>query len=384
MLAAVFTLLQGAGRWPTFDVLDRYLDGQGVPDGEDLLVGMPQGLLYGVGPHSRPIRDEQEIGLTAAGVAAVDATGEDVALFLALVALAVELESDRPPGGPAPTLDAASAERRLRLPAAGRAELLARAGSVLATEPWGWSGHSPADSDRSWSFTFDRRVRRFRGVAALEDYWNLAHPEPSPPVGLPASIVLPHRSADGEHAWLLLLHPSVAAVAVPRLAAGHADNAVEETWKVVASRLRVLTGHDLDGVDLVNQALGTKGVLELGDRTSAQGRNEHDGITSLLRGLAQVGRNVRAHRPSHAEVAETEVAALLLVASFGLDRLDEIADDDVTGDPVQERSDGDSVLVETVPGTSANDGKAVMPADSTHRSLGTSATTQTSPVIEDP
>lgn len=106
---------------------------------------------------------------------------------------------------------------------------------------------------------------------------------------------------------------------VPRLEVGHADNAVEETWKVVAAKLRGLSGLDLDGVDLVNQALGSKGPLQLSDRMSAQGRNDHDGITNLLRGLAQAGRNVRAHRPSNTEAAETEIAALLLVASLCLD-----------------------------------------------------------------
>lgn len=136
VVAAVFTLLREACRWPTFEVLDRFLDGQGEPDAEGLLAGMPLGLVHGAGPNSRPIRDDQEIGLTVAGLASVDAASEDVGLFLDLVRLAADLESAGLSGAPVPILTAEIAEQRLQLPAAGRADLLARAGAVLATESW--------------------------------------------------------------------------------------------------------------------------------------------------------------------------------------------------------------------------------------------------------
>lgn len=336
VLEAVFDLLRLEGRWPIFDVLDRHLDGRNVPDAEDLLLGMPDGLVRGVSTTSRPIRDDQEIGLTLAGLAAVPGADEDVTLFLALVKLAAELEAERLPSEPAATLDASIAGDRLPLPAAGQAQLLARAEPVLAAEWWGWTQHAPATPERSWSFTFDRRVRKFRDMSSLEDYWDLAHDDPAPksPLNSSMATTLPTRTPDTSAGWLHLLHPSVAQAAVPRLAAGHADNAVEEAWKGLAARLRLLTGLDLDGADLVNRALGKDGTVAFGARDTEHGRNQHDGITNLLRGLVQIGRNVRAHRPSPSETDGTEIAALLLVASMCHDRLDVLADHE--DDPVPE------------------------------------------------
>ncbi len=46
------------------------------------------------------IRDDQEIGLAIAGSASVDAASEDVALFLELVRLAADLESEQLQGEP--------------------------------------------------------------------------------------------------------------------------------------------------------------------------------------------------------------------------------------------------------------------------------------------
>lgn len=85
-----------------------------------------------------------------------------------------------------------------------------------------------------------------------------------------------------------LLHPAVALAALPRLEAGHADNAIEESWKVLAPRLRQLSGLDADGLDLVNGALGDKGSIRLGGRNTPQGHSEHQGFSDLMRGLARI------------------------------------------------------------------------------------------------
>jgi uncharacterized protein (TIGR02391 family) len=323
-IEAVFSLFQSAGIWPSFEDLDRFLDSRGEPDAEEVLLNMPAGLLYGVGPQSRPIRNDQSVGLTVAGLAACESADEDLSIFLQLLGLAATLEAERQPGEPEPTLTADDAARSLRHPApAGPSDLLARAGHVLAVEQWGWTQHSLQSDAPSWSFTVDRRVRPFRDVTSIESYWNIAHPEQQTVFGRVEQLAPVAASTSvGKSDWVALLHPSISAVAESRLAAGHDDNAIEEAWKAVAATLRRMSGLSLDGIDLVNQALGVKGPIRLGDLSDMQGRNEHDGFTNLLRGLAQVGRNLRAHRPSDPDVDEAEVAALLLLASICLSRLD--------------------------------------------------------------
>ncbi len=326
-LNAVFALFRATGRRPLFADLDRYLDARGEPDGEDVLLGMPPGLLHGVGPHARPLRDDQPVGLKVAGLASCEGSAEDVDIFLQLVRLAAAIEADREPGAPEPTITPEIASRHLRLPAAGRSVLLDRAGEVLGVEQWGWTGWSRDADTAAWSFSFGRRVRPFRGVDSIEHYWTLAHPADEVGVArvVEPDVMTPRAPIPLDGTWVPLLHPDIRAAAESRLASGHADNAVEEAWKVLAASLRALSGLDLDGVDLVNQAFGAKGSVRFADTSTAQGRNEHEGFTSLMRGLAQAGRNLRAHRPSDPAADETEVAAMLLLASVCLDRIEKLS-----------------------------------------------------------
>lgn len=325
VIEAIYALLVAESRWPRFGDLDRYLDLDGEADAEEVLLGMPSGLLYCVGPGSRPIRDDQEVALTVAAMASLEGASEDVEVFLRLVRQAATLEARRQVGQPEPRLSVYDVQPAGVLPVAGRRELLARVGELLRMEHW---GRTSASEGPDWAFAFDRRVRRFRGVASVEDYWDRAHPEIDiPPPALPqtafGAIETTGRSPVPD--WTALLHPSIAEVALPRIRAGHGDNAIEEAWKVTAEKLRQLSGVDNDGIQLVNQALGIKGTIELGDRKTIGGRDEHDGCTDLLRGYARVGRNLRAHRPSDPDVDESELALFLLLASHLHHRLDAVA-----------------------------------------------------------
>lgn len=325
---AVFALFRADGRWPFFADLDRYLDARGEPDGEDVLLGMPPGLLHGVGPHARPLRDDQLVGLTLAGLASCEGSAEDIDIFLQLVRLAAAIEADREPGAPEPTLTPEIASSHLRLPVAGRSILLDRADEVLGVEQWGWTGWSRDAETAAWSFSFGRRVRPFRGVDSIEHYWSLAHPANGVGVARVVDLDVMTPGAPSlplDRTWVPLLHPDIRAAAESRLASGHADNAVEEAWKVLSASLQTLSRLDLDGVDLVNQAFGAKGSVRFADTSAVQGKNEHEGFTNLMRGLAQAGRNLRAHRPSNPAADETEVAAMLLLASVCLDRIDRLS-----------------------------------------------------------
>jgi hypothetical protein len=169
VIRAVFDLFFAYGHWPRFADLDRYMDQRGEPDTEAVLVGMPSGLAYGVG--MRPIRNDQQVGLTVAGLAACPNAAEDLDIFLRVVRFAADLERTQLAGEPDPELTSVAVARKVQLPAAGRADLVKRVGAMLETEQWGWSQAS-RNQDGGWSFVVSRRVRPLRGVANLTDYWN--------------------------------------------------------------------------------------------------------------------------------------------------------------------------------------------------------------------
>jgi hypothetical protein len=180
-----------------FTELDRYLDLHGEADAEAVLVGLPAGLTYGVG--MAPLRDDQEIALTIAGLAACTDAGEDREIFLRIVRHAAELEQEQLPGEPKPELTSTTIAERVPLPAAGREDLVKRIGAILRVEPWGWS--TAGQNEDGWSFTVDRRVRRLRGVADVVDYWTRTREEVIP---VPGPTAPEPEQAVGVRSWLEL------------------------------------------------------------------------------------------------------------------------------------------------------------------------------------
>ena len=192
----IYRLFFARGSWPSFTELDRYLDIHDEPDAEAVLLGLPTGIAYGVG--MPPLRDDQEIALTVAGLAACPNAAEDLEIFLRVVRHAADLEQEQLPGEPKPEVTSASIIRRVELPAAGRADLVCRVGALLRVEQWGWA--SASQNDEGWSFTVDRRVRRLRGVATIADYWARTREE----VAAPAPVTPREDQALRVRAWLEL------------------------------------------------------------------------------------------------------------------------------------------------------------------------------------
>jgi uncharacterized protein (TIGR02391 family) len=134
----------------------------------------------------------------------------------------------------------------------------------------------------------------------------------------------------GEQAGLQLdpritaLHAEVQRVARPLLAGGHGDNAVEEACKVVAKRVRDLSGLQTDGVGLMTTAFSPQNPkVRVNDLKNQTERDEQLGYMYLSAGLIAAARNPRAHRPSGG-YDEDEVFEFLAVASAILRRLDRV------------------------------------------------------------
>ncbi len=213
LLEAIHDLATNTFRWPTFEDLDRHLHLQGEDDAEELLLALPEGLVFGVSPRDTIVRDDAEIALTIAGMASCpDARGE-VEMFLAAVRVAAEKVSRLQPGEPPATIssETIAAEMRLSTPIEDP-DGVRRLWLLLRYEFWGSNGSSW--SDDAWTATVHRRARRLKGVETVEDYWRTTRPndrhaarvetadEPSPinPPQPSLFISYSHRDKDVAHA----------------------------------------------------------------------------------------------------------------------------------------------------------------------------------------
>jgi hypothetical protein len=347
VIRAAFALFLAESAWPRFVDLDCLLDRQGESDREKVLMNLPAGLVYGIGPGSLPIADDDVVALSVAAMATCDDASDLLDLFLAVVAHAAALEAERDVGEAKPTLSATDVHRLVaRVPAAIRPDLVARIGEILKVENWGWSGRSEGPP---WSFTFGRRVRPFRGISSLADYWELAHPhdgeamQPQQTIGTAGTpeaswIEAPPQSIPGSHAESdqrvlagssfddLRLHPWVARAAASLWETGHRRQAVEEAARSIETHLRARLNVDGGtGARLVTDAFTTSdprpGRPRLRFRQvaprSESWTNAHEGAMSFGRGCMMRVRNMytHGHEPAEHEPQEA-LAALSLLARW--------------------------------------------------------------------
>lgn len=182
--------------WPTLAALyqpeatsPRFLAGEA----ESLLAQIPAGFINGIGPDGRRNPgDSKELSLTVAGVAACRDTEKILLLFLRFIQHVIYLElnwrvsnpgigdvfdstfgtSFRNSGTRYLTSDAQFIRYDPTFPKLSRqrGELLSRLHLILASEPGLWvkiTGYYRGD----WKVTFDRRIRYFKGIRNLDDYW---------------------------------------------------------------------------------------------------------------------------------------------------------------------------------------------------------------------
>ncbi|MFL6108983.1 MAG: protein kinase domain-containing protein [Marmoricola sp.] len=171
VLGWIFLAWQRDLRWPTWGQLDRELYAAGgVDDPWEALNSVARSLLWGVGDRDRAEpEDSRAIGLSVLGLASVPAAREDLRIFLDSVRLAARLGLE-PPFSDV-ELSPSVLAKHLTLPAAGRADLLARQRSVWQTVGWLWRSMSGEEGAETWTVVVDHKaVRRYADVKSAEDF----------------------------------------------------------------------------------------------------------------------------------------------------------------------------------------------------------------------
>lgn len=182
LLQAIWEAFSTGHQWPTFGQIDRRLDQTHQLDAQALLMAISPDLVQGAGS-SITVPDDRELKLTIAGVAACDTNEAPmyVQLFLDSLRLAAEFEVSSPTHFPdLAELTSKDARVRLALPAAGQDDVLWRLGLLLTVDNWGWTSNNLNPSVKSWSFGLNRRVRSYRGVRDVGDYWTHRERELAP------------------------------------------------------------------------------------------------------------------------------------------------------------------------------------------------------------
>jgi hypothetical protein len=181
LLGITWQLAGESLRWPVFTELDRRLYSGYDIDVLDAIRAMPPGFLWGTGPNNPlPPGDNQEVGLTVAGIAACPDTDEILSIFVEFIQIAAVTEKawQPPPGDPAmlPKLTVADfAARAHNLPAAGRGDLLQLLFSIVKTERQGWAVLSPNPDTGEWAVSLTRQIRNLANVRDIDDYWSRRH-----------------------------------------------------------------------------------------------------------------------------------------------------------------------------------------------------------------
>jgi uncharacterized protein (TIGR02391 family) len=123
-----------------------------------------------------------------------------------------------------------------------------------------------------------------------------------------------------------LLHEQVVKTAKGRFEAGYYADSVEAALKELNSVMKALlkkaTGKELDGADLMHQALSPKNpIIILDDLSTESGRNQQMGYMEIFAGAMTGIRNPKAHE--NLTITKERAAHHLFLASLLFNRLDE-------------------------------------------------------------
>jgi uncharacterized protein (TIGR02391 family) len=133
-------------------------------------------------------------------------------------------------------------------------------------------------------------------------------------------------AAASEDVFWSLLHERVVKTAKSRFDAGHYADSVEAALKELNSVMKALvkkaTSKELDGADLMHQALSPKSpIVVLDDLNTESGRNQQMGYMEIFAGAMTGIRNPKAHE--NLTITKERAIHHLFLASLLFNRLDE-------------------------------------------------------------
>ncbi|MEV7936634.1 TIGR02391 family protein [Kitasatospora sp. NPDC088264] len=348
LLETVWAWFSHDGRWPTYDDLDRSLYQRGI-DTAKAIQQLPPDLVWGIDAGVRVTpQDEQLVQLTAAGLANCAEAASVLRIMLLLLQQAIEIERDWWPTGEwgkqQPSID-------FETFAAGRdpnhldRRTLGLAAQVAFSEPWAtsissgarssrWGDPDSSSSERAredyWELSFDKRVRKFAGIARndLSGYWKLRQQLIGRPEALTVEEAVGTTAVEPEPEPLPVLalncalHSEIAAVSAGLMEKGEYAFAVLAAYKAVEHRVQQLTGLTSNGHNLMGAALSPPNVrITVTRSTDANLESEQRGMAAIFSGVMQALRNPRAHGPNKADEL-AEAAETLVLASWLMRRLD--------------------------------------------------------------
>jgi uncharacterized protein (TIGR02391 family) len=138
-------------------------------------------------------------------------------------------------------------------------------------------------------------------------------------------IVAPQQN-DSAIAFWDLIHPTIIRVAQGRFNAGNYADSVEAALKevntIIKSRVKTLTGIELDGADLMYKAFSPKNpIIKIDDLNTVSGSNMQQGYMQLFAGSMIGIRNPKAHE--NVVIEKARAIHFLFLASLLMHKLDE-------------------------------------------------------------
>ncbi len=161
-LQMIFDNFHEKAEWPTCRYVDRKLFNDAGIDAKEVSASLPNGF-------ANLFRFDNDLGnqavLSLEAICMCNSSEGDLADFLTAVRFLVEIYKQAEEDNPLVT----SADLKNHFPMTD--EAVARVGKLLAGEGILWRSSSVAvDGPGTWQYQLDREVRRFDGVASLEDY----------------------------------------------------------------------------------------------------------------------------------------------------------------------------------------------------------------------
>lgn len=188
LLEVVYDGFSQTAAWPTTSYVDAVLDREHGLDFDDLLRGMPSGVVFADPSYT----DHSHVRVTAAGLRVVEAATDDLERFVALVRFAAERErSCRPSPDSAVEGSIASDEAHQIWGKSVDSKALARVLLIVQQEGLLAGSNGPEPDSGRWTLRVDRRIRGYRGLRDIEDYLQ-RRPDPAAPAWAPPPATEPY------------------------------------------------------------------------------------------------------------------------------------------------------------------------------------------------